>query len=45
MANGKLFSCRNRLLRHDMQWQIKLSQDLLAGAINGVFQESVVRRA
>jgi len=34
---------RNRLLRHDMQCHMKLSQDLLAGASHGVGQECAIR--
>jgi len=44
MAKGKLLSCRNRLLKQDMQFQIKLSEALWAGASYGVGPESVNRR-
>ena len=44
MAKDKLFSCRNRLLKQDMQWKIKLSQDILAGASYGVGQDSLISR-
>ena len=44
MVRGKLFSCRNRLLKQDTQWQIKLSQNFLAGARYGVGPESGNRR-
>jgi len=33
MVRGKLFSCRNQLLRQGMRWQIKLCQDDLVGAM------------
>ena len=44
MAKGILFSSRNRLSRQDIWWQIKLSQDILAGASYGVGQDSLISR-